>query len=67
MKITVFESLFSEVAGFEVCNFIRKRFQQLCFSVNTAKFFKKLILKKICERLLLNNVKETYSSMKTVK
>ena len=31
----------------------KKRFQHKCFSVNIAKFLKKLILKKICERLLL--------------
>ena len=37
------------------------------FSVNIAKFFKKLILKSFCERLLLNNVKRHYSSMKIVK
>ena len=36
------------------------------FFVNIAKVLKKLILKKICERLLRNNVKPTYSSMKTV-
>ena len=37
------------------------------FFVNIANFLKTLILKKICERLLLNNVKQNYSSMKTVK
>ena len=50
-----------------VWNFIKKRFQHGCFSVNIAKFLETLILKKICERLLLNNVKRNYLSMKTVK
>ena len=36
----------------------------VCFSVNIAKFLKKLILKKICERLLLNNAMRNYSSKK---
>ena len=44
-----------------------KRLQHRCFLVNIAKFLKKLILKKICERLLLNNVKRNYSPMKIVK
>ena len=39
----------------------------MCFLVNIAKFLKKLVLKKICERLLLNNLKRNYSSMKIVK
>ena len=37
------------------------------FLLNIAKFLIKLILKKICERLLLNDVKRNYSSMKIVK
>ena len=37
------------------------------FLVNIAKFLIKLILKKICERLLLNDVKRNYLSMKIVK
>ena len=53
----MFESLFNEAADLQVCNFINKRFQHMCFSVNIAKYLKKLILKRICERLLLNNVK----------
>ena len=54
-------------APLQISNFLKKRFQRRCFSVNIAKFLKKLILKKICERLLLNNVKRNYSSMKIVK
>ena len=53
-------------APLQISNFLKKRFQRRCFSVNIAKFLKKLILKKICERLLLNNVKGNYSSMKIV-
>ena len=49
------------------CNFLKKRFHRRCFSVNIAKFLKKFILKKICERLLLNNLKRNYSSMKIAK
>ena len=63
----VFKPLFNQVAGLEISNFLKKRFQRRCFSVNIAKFLKKLILKKICERLLLNNVKRNYSSLKIVK
>ena len=66
-KIPVFGSLFNQAAGLQACNFVKKSFQHRCFSVNIAKFLKMLILKKICKRLLLNNVKLNYSSMKTVK
>ena len=37
-KIPVFESLFNQAAGLQVCNFIEKRFQHRYFSVNIAKF-----------------------------
>ena len=63
----MFESLFGQVAVLQISNFFKKRLQRRCFSVNIAKFLKTLILKKICERLLLNNVKWNYSSMKIVK
>ena len=66
--LTVYESLFNEVADLQVCIFIIKRFQHRCFSVNIANFFlKNLNLKKICERLFLSNVKGYYPSMKTLK
>ena len=42
---------------FRSATFLKKRFHPRCFSLNVAKFFRKLCLKKICERLLLNNVK----------
>ena len=47
----MFEPLFNQVGGLQICK--KRRFQRRCFSVNIAKFSKKLILKKICERLLL--------------
>ena len=53
---------FNQFVVLQVCNFIKKRFQHRCFSVNIAKFLKTHILKKICERLLLNNVKPNFSS-----
>ena len=36
------------------CNFIKKRLQHTCSPVKFAKFLRTLILKKICEQLLLN-------------
>ena len=66
-KISVFESLPNQVAALQISNFFKKRFQRRCFLVNIAKFLKKLILKKICEPLLLKNVKQNYSFMKIVK
>ena len=66
-KIPVSESLFNQVAGLNIRDYIKKRFQHMCFSVTIAKFLNMLILKRICERLLLNNVKRNFSSIKTVK
>ena len=54
-KTPVLESLFDKVAALLACNFIKKRLQHRCFAVNIAKFLRTLILKKICERLLLHN------------
>ena len=31
---------FNKIAGFQACNFIKKRLQNRCFPVNIAKFFK---------------------------
>ena len=50
-KILVLEPLFNKFAGLQAGNFITKRLQHRCFPLNIAKF---LILKDICERLLLN-------------
>ena len=49
-------SLFNKVAGFQPCNFIKKRFQHRCFLVNTEKFLRTTFRKNICERLLLKVV-----------
>ena len=43
----------SLIAWIQVGNFIKKRPQHWCFPVNTVKFLVTLILKKICEQLLL--------------
>ena len=53
MKAPVLESLYNKVAGLMACNFIKKRLQQRCYSVNIEKFLRTSILKSICERLLL--------------
>ena len=43
-------------------NFVKKRFQHRCFSVNIEKFLKTVILEKICERLLLKMSSEIIPS-----
>ena len=53
-KQPVLESLFIKAAGLKVCNFIKMRLQHKCFSVKYAKFLRTLIVKIICERLLLH-------------
>ena len=50
---TVLESHFINVAGLQVCNYIKKRFQYRCFPAKFEQFLKTPILKKICEWLLL--------------
>ena len=47
-------SLFNKVANVKACNFIKEILQHMCFSVSIAKSLRTLILKNICERLLLN-------------
>ena len=37
----------------KVCNFIKKRLQHSCFTVNVAKFLRTHILKNSCEQQLL--------------
>ena len=39
----------------KACNFIRRRIQLGCFTVNIAKFLKASILKNACQRLLIEN------------
>ena len=46
--------------GLQVCNFIKKRLQHRCFPVNIAKCLRALILKYICERLLLKNERKIW-------
>ena len=48
------ESLFKNVAGLKVCNFIEKRPRNRCFPVNIAKLLILLFSKNICERLLFD-------------
>ena len=63
----MFESLFNQLATLQISNFVNKRFQRRCFSGNIGKFLKSLILKNICERLLLNNLKWNYSIFMILK
>ena len=43
----------TSVLGFKTCNFLKKRLQHRCFSMNVAKFLRILVLIKICKQLLL--------------
>ena len=47
------DTLFDKVTVLKDCNFIGKRIQLRCFSVNIAKFLRTPILKNFCKRLLL--------------
>ena len=50
------------------CNFIKKRLQHRCFLMKLAKFLRTAIFKKICERLLLQDITEqNYSSISLTK
>ena len=55
------ESLLDKVVGIQACNFIKKRLQHRCFSVNIVKFLRTLILKNACERPLLQISEQPYS------
>ena len=44
---------FNKNAGLQDYNFIKKRLQHRCFLDNAVKFLRTVILKNICERLLL--------------
>ena len=46
-------SLFYEVTGLQPANFLKKRLQHKCFSVEFAKLLRTPILMNICKRLLL--------------
>ena len=41
------ESLFNKVAGLEVCNFINKRLQDMCFPVNIPKILRTVFFYRI--------------------
>ena len=47
----VLESLFKKIVGLKACNFIKKKPQHRCLSVNIAKFLRLPILKNICKWL----------------
>ena len=48
-EIPVLESLFNNVAGLYSCKLIKKRLQQMCFSVNIAKFLRiSLFIEYVC-------------------
>ena len=49
----VSEFLLNKFASLQICNSNKKRLQRRCFPVKFAKFLGTLILKNICERLLL--------------
>ena len=51
---------------FRSATFLKRDSKQVFFG-EYCEIFKKFIWKKICERLLLNNVNQNYSSVKTVK
>ena len=40
------ESLYNKVTGMKACNFIKKRFQHMCFPVNITKFLRRVFLIK---------------------
>ena len=47
---------FNKIEGLKTWNFIKKRLQDRCFPLKFARFLRTLILKKICERLLLSSL-----------
>ena len=56
-----------KLPNFRSANLLKRDSNTGVFLWILQNFWKRLILKKICEWLLLNNVKWKYSSMKTVK
>ena len=59
----MFESPFNKVAGLKVCNFIDKRLQQRCFSVNTVKFLRTAFFTKHLRWLLLYLSRNKFSNI----
>ena len=56
MKTSVLESLFNKVAGLQTSNFIKRRLQQRCFPIYTAKFFESSFSIEHLRWWLLNKV-----------
>ena len=52
-KTLMLESHFNKVVGLYICNFIKKETPAQVFPMNLAKFLRTLVLKNICECLLL--------------
>ena len=55
LKMPVLESLFYKFVGLFACNFIKKRLQQRCFSVNIGKFFKNAYFEKYMQTTSVNS------------
>ena len=66
LETPVLEFFLTQNTRLQFWGVIKKKFRHSCFSLNITKL-KKTYFKKICERLLLNNVKRDYSSVKTAK
>ena len=64
---TVLESLFNKVKGLQACNFIKKRLQHRCFSVNIAKFLRASILKNIATSLTIVNLRQVTHKFEPVQ
>ena len=49
------QSLFDKAVGFQACNFIKKRLQRRCLSVNIVKFFRTLFEKHLWTTASVNS------------
>ena len=54
-KTPVLESLSHKVAGLKACNFIQQRLQHKCFTVNTAKYLRKVFFLSSVAALLIDS------------
>ena len=63
----MFECLFNKAAGLQACNFIEKKIQPSCFPVKFAKLLRIPILKKRCERVLLENAVTSKNASKNLQ
>ena len=55
------ESLLNKVKGLKAYNFLKKKLQHRCFSLNIVKFLRTFILKNTCEWTLLQIPERPYS------